>query len=246
MWQLDTIATFFLSVVGLAFAMCDFLEMWFSLDKKNGSGIDPDYDEELLKCITEMLKTENSNQTILIKDYDVCQSEIVRRDNSTLLIGSIFTTASLLLLANTISQKFQNSMFVYAFASILLYLLWLLLVHKKSKQLDDITYTRIHTIERALANEKSGYQFGHHSYIWRKTHTQGKTKRWLRKRRVFWSVILMLISSAWMILSLSASWQFSTVLILCAVAVIVVFLNVCNYLRLPSKTPKEKLLTTGE
>jgi len=208
--QLDAIATYFLSIAGLAVASWDILRMWSSLDEKGEQKNMPRIDYKLLECLKKLLKKDAANYNILLKDYDICQTETARRDNSTLLIGSIFTTASLLILANTISQTFPNSMFVYASASILLYLLWLLTAHRTSKRLDEITYTRIHTIEEALSDKESRYQFGLHSYIWRKTHTnEGKTYRWLRIRRMFWGIVLMLISFAWMLLSLIVLYPFS-------------------------------------
>jgi hypothetical protein len=212
--QLEAIATYFLSIAGLAVASWDILRMWSSLDEKSEQKNMPRIDDTLLTCLKNLLKEDNANYNTLLKDYEVCQAEIVRRDNSTLLVGSIFTTASLLILANTISQTFRNSMFVYAFASILLYLLWLLIAYETSKELDEITYMRIHTIEEALSNEKSEYQFGLHSYIWRKTHTEkGKTSGWLKIRRMFWGVVLMLISFAWMLLSLIVLGSLSYILV---------------------------------
>jgi hypothetical protein len=226
MWQLDAIATFFLSVAGLAFASLDIYKMWFSLDQKTESGDKLEYDPKLLKCVIDMLEKDANKYDIILKDYEVCQAEIARRDNSTLLIGSIFTTASLLILANTISHELRNSLFIYAFASIMLFLLWLLLVHRTGNKLDNITYKRTRTIEEALACWKSGYQFGLHSYIWRKTHKEGKTFLWLRRRRSFWSIILMLISFAWMFLAMAILGRFSVILIIDTILMIMVFLAV--------------------
>jgi hypothetical protein len=227
MISLSEILTYFLSIVGLAVASGDILRMWFSLDKKNDQKNTPE-DSELLGHLKEFLKNP-TNRDSVVKDYEICQAEVARRDSSTLLIGSIFTTASLLILANTISQTFSNSTFIYALASILLYLLWLLTVYRTSRYLDQITYTRIRIIEEAMSHEESGYKFGLHSDVWRKTHTEeGKTVPWLRLRRAFWSIILLLISFSWMLLSLVVLWPFSRGLILW-ISLSLIFLAVWSY-----------------
>jgi hypothetical protein len=223
----DAQITYFLAIGGLTVAFWDIVRMWFSLDSKQEKGNTPEIDVELLKGLRAYLTT-NSRDTVL-KDYESCQAEVGRRDNSTLLIGSIFTTASLLIIANTISQTNEGWTFTYAFASIMLFLLWLLIVHRTSNEEDRITYKRIHTIERALTTENSEYHFGLHQQVWRETHTsEGRTLRWLKIRRTFWDDILMLISLSWLLLSLASLWVQTSICVV-ELSMSLVFLSIWSY-----------------
>lgn len=61
-----------------------------------------------------------------------------------------------------------------AVASIGLYVLWLFILHYTSKKLDEITYSRIKAIKKALS-ERIGYEFGIHRYIDKET----KSSLWI-------------------------------------------------------------------
>lgn len=157
---------------------------------------------------------------VVLKDYEISNVTVHRRDNIDLLVGSILVTASLLVLANTgTSEKLAHSMWVYALASIGLSSFWLIIMHYRSKMLNDISFYRIKAIEEAIkqppekatgkATDKSmtkfSYEFGIHSYNIDKTRSCDNKKPiwWLRLRRTFWGIVLFLLSLAWMLLSLT-------------------------------------------
>jgi len=199
MSALDGIATLALSLIGIGLALWDFF--------RANPSCSEDYDAYLVGKMVESLK-KDKNKNILegvLKDYEVCQAENQRRDNITLLIGSIFVTGSLLVMANTILSQGQNPISVHAFVSIGIFSLWLFIIHDSSNRLDEITYHRIHSIERALTGYL-GYGFGIHSQILDEVSPRTENGRhsvwWLRNRRKFWSIVLLLLSLAWMFLSL--------------------------------------------
>jgi hypothetical protein len=188
-----------LSIIGLFLGLLYILRVWSGEPQK-----EKDYDEDLAEKISQLKMTNQLLETIL-KDYENSNTENQKRDNITLLIGSILVTASLLVLASTVSEKLVRPIGFYALISIGLYSLWLFILHTTSKELDRITYYRIKAIEKGLSRH-FGYQFGIHSYISEKTQKKlndnTKTYLWLRRRRIFWGIIWLLLSFSWMLLSL--------------------------------------------
>lgn len=175
------------------------------------SVVDKGYDEKLKQDILNWIRNtgENSNNEkmkILLKDYETANAEIGRRDNITLLVGTILITASLLILGNiatTNSANHTDSIAVYALVSIGLFTIWLFVLHETNNRIDAHSYKRIKAIEEALTNYL-GYDFGIHSYIYKKTRAEGENDKpiwWLKVRRVFWGIILFLLSLTWMLLS---------------------------------------------
>jgi hypothetical protein len=168
-----------------------------------------DVDENLARVLSEQFSGIHSKDndrrhliSALVKDYDTSGEEISRRNNITLIVGTIMVTSSFLIFANTLVAKAPTRFTpVHSFASVGLYVTWLLALHETAKELDRITYKRIHTIEQVLSRNV-GYDFGVHTYILQETRNpDGKTFKWLRLRRSFWGIVLLLLSLAWLILS---------------------------------------------
>jgi len=195
--------TFFISLVGL------FLSLFFIL-RELFPCVPPPYDEELKKNLSEWLnKDENGEKLkLVLADYETSNEEVRRRDNVHLIIGTILITASFLILGN-VALRLVSPLWVFSFTSIGSFSIWLFLLHNTGKKINKITYDRIKTIEAVLSDhfkekseecKKVTYEFGIHSYIVRKTHEQRDL--WLRGRRSFWGFILLLLSLAWMFLSI--------------------------------------------
>jgi len=198
----DRVATFVFSSIGTYLAV-RYILIKMSLQEKRVS------DDKLRDAIVNSLNANEKRLDGVITDYEACQSENVRRDNNNLLVGSIFTSASLLILANALSDGANGHVSVYALVSIGVFSLWFYTVFRTSEKLDELNYDRIHAIEDALTKHL-GYEFGIHDYILRKTNQEitrnskkyYKPEPWLTRRRIFWSIVLLLISFAWMLLSL--------------------------------------------
>lgn len=191
--------TFTVSIIGIVFAIIYIgLMSYFSCKQSSVEEKSKKEGQELYlleKGCSEPLKStslslEGKDKLIIIlKDYEISNREIERRENITLLIGSILITASILLLINAI----PNVKWVFAAASIFTFTLWLFLIHLMTKKLDDLSYSRVRTMEEALA-KMAGYEFGIHRYLLRKTN---KTT-WIKMRRCFWGFLLILLSIAWL------------------------------------------------
>lgn len=209
LWISD-VFNFAISVFGIAISAIYICHQVFRSAKQ------PNCDEKLEKALTELLKedekekTPNTRLNIIIEDYKASNSEIGRRDNITLLVGTILVTSSLLILGTTAKERPQNSMGIWASVSIGLFLIFLFVLHDTGKRLNGLTYDRVEAIEQALTNHfnpKSGkeqhesYNFGIHSYLHRKTREQREW--WLRLRRTFWADVLMILSIGWLLLSIT-------------------------------------------
>jgi hypothetical protein len=148
-----------------------------------------DYDTELKKELDEWLDGDKTKPPdcqkveVLLKDYETATSEIARRDNVALIVGTILVTSSLLIFA---TYAGTNPISIYAFASIGLFSVWIWLLHYTGSKLDDLSYDRIKAIEEAL-KDRLGYKFGIFSYIFSRTYPKNKCKPvlWLRFRRIF-------------------------------------------------------------
>jgi hypothetical protein len=147
---------------------------------------------------------------VVLEDYKTSNEEVRRRDNVTLIVGTILITSSFLILGN-VALKPDQPKSIYALASIGLFSIWLFALHETGKRLNKITYDRLKAIEKALMmyfdrpiylseDAKPSYRFGIHSLVCEKT-AQAQTDWWLRARRMFWAFVLLLLSLSWMILS---------------------------------------------
>jgi hypothetical protein len=215
---ISNVFTFAISVFGIAVSAIYICHQLFRSAKQ------PNYDEELEKALTELLKEDEKEKTpntrlgIIIEDYKASNSEIGRRDTITLLVGTILVTSSLVILGTTAKEilgtiaeeTLQNFMGIWASVSIGLFLIFLFALHDTGKRLNGLTFDRIKAIEQALTNhfnpnsgkeQHEGYEFGIHSYLHRKTKEQREW--WLRLRRTFWADVLMLLSIGWLLLSIT-------------------------------------------
>jgi len=209
-------ATFCISIAGLFLAIVYLFKISYLSDNKIDERIKDDITDWIKGKGTKKNSGENgegisdSKLNLVLKDYEIANQELQRRDNITLLIGSILVASSFFILANTSISKGPYPMSGYAFASVGLYLIWLWTTHYTSKRLDETAYRRIRAIEEALSKkeeEKSifGYQFGIHTYTILNTRSKNdkeKPAQWLQKgRRNIWGYILILLTLSWMILS---------------------------------------------
>jgi hypothetical protein len=201
---------FFISLFGIGISLCLILRALFSCKKE-------EYDVKLKNRLKEWLNdqiNDKDKMNIIFEDYRISNEELGRRDNIVLLGGTILISASLLIVAES-SKIDTDTLSKYAFASIGLFLIWLLFLHETAKKLDDITYNKIKAIERTIneiidikASKKNDSEkdkderkcnpfplFGIHTYTHENTNKQ--TSLWLRFRRTFWYVVLLVLSLAW-------------------------------------------------
>jgi hypothetical protein len=192
--------TFLLSIFGIALSLYYILKQWFS-----PIGLS---DKELEKKLSDWLKdwwnTKELNKAekldVILGDYTATLTEIAGRDNVTLLTGTILVTSSLIILGNAALAKPDFPIYVCAFASIGLFSTWLVFLHETAKKLNTLSYIRTRAIEQAIT-QNLNYPFGIHSYIYEVT---GKMiAPWLRmRRRIFWYCVLLLLSFAWVLLTI--------------------------------------------
>jgi len=151
--------------------------------------------EKLVEEIINTLRacTPYTTESVL-KDYEITNREIERRENITLVIGTILITSSFIILGNTATSSAPK--FPYALASISLFVLWLTILYFTTKMLDDEGYYRVRAMEEAFTKYYN-YEFGIHRYSYALTQHVG----WIRIRRGFWGFILILLSIAWVLLS---------------------------------------------
>lgn len=200
--SIGSIITAIALLLGFGISTVFILYEWvFRVTPSNDKGFDEDLKEDLDKWLSENDEKMNCCDKLnsILKDYDISCSELRRRDNIVLVIGTIIITASLLIFGNAVNASQSNLFPIYAFASIVLYSIWLICIHWTSNKLDDIQYRRIKAMEKSLTRHLS-YDFGMYSYIRSKISDKDY---WLRLRRSFWDVILLLLSFAWLLMSLS-------------------------------------------
>lgn len=191
---LDRMATFWLSIGGICVGVifC-WLRSWFVEDETELSELTQDM------LISLSMKDHKNALDAVLKDYETTNKEIDRRENITLIVGTILITGSLIILGNTATAN-PVTRFPYAFSSILLYVLWLLASHLTTTKLDYMTFTRARAIETAL-KEHFGYDFGVHKYVMDKTNNKDETAPWVEIRRNFWGIILIALSISWLVIS---------------------------------------------
>ena len=189
--------TFVISMVGLTLGIYYVLHCYFSSDSS-----EPD-----MQLKDKMINSFKSNQHYTLesalKDYEITNYEIRQRGQVILLIGSIVVASSFIILGNSTSITGSTRLtYVYAFSSIFLFLLWLLLLHETNKILNRVSFTYAKTIETALSNYLS-FDFGIHKYTDDNTKASDKKHPvwWLRLRRCFWGFVLSTLSIAWLLLS---------------------------------------------
>lgn len=190
-WQIALL----ISMIGIGLS-CSYIYRIKVLFSFSGQGCNNELKDKLSQAIY------NGNIDGVLKDYEISNKEIQRRDNITLIIGSILITISLLILAYTSVSENSTPRSIYAGSSIGLYSIWLFVLHYTSKKLDTLSYERIKVIEEVLSKHL-GYGFGIHSYISKKTSGE----LWLFLRRIFWGFVLLLLSFGWMLFSVSERYD---------------------------------------
>jgi len=189
--------TYWISIVGICFAVISFF-----IEPSEGE----EYNCDFGKKIKYIIKDRKGLNAVL-KDYEITNKEIERRENINLVVGTILITGSILVLGNTATNH-SPKLLPYSTTSIFLFISWLYLLHVTTKKLDSVSYSRVRAIEEVLT-EYFKYDFGIHSYLRSKTRKKKKENEepvfWLRLRRGFWGFILILLSFSWLYLSLGAS-----------------------------------------
>ncbi len=188
------------SVFGIVVSLIYMIKVFSSCVKPQ------DYDTNLKQSLDGWLKegrpeNENDRISLLIKDYEISSTELGRRDNILLVVGTILITSSFLIFGSA-TKVSGFALSVYAFASIGLFTIWLLVLFWTDTKLDKISYDRLKAIEESLRGYVH-YDFGVYSHIFRKTISSGKNRPdlWLLLRRSFWSIILFYLSLAWLFTS---------------------------------------------
>jgi len=192
--------TFSISIAGIIFSI-----IYFLIHAFQRFHTDKDIESEQ-KTIFDWIKKDDSNGKrlkVVLADYETSNEEVRRRDNVTLLVGTILITSSFLILGN-VALKPDQPRSIYALASIGLFSIWLFVLHETGKSINKITYDHLKAIEKALTryfneNAQPDYRFGIHSLVCEKTGDQ--IVWWLRMRRMFWAFVLLLLSLSWMLLS---------------------------------------------
>lgn len=187
--------TFFFALFGIVVSLIYIFVQWSEPHPMN--------DNDLENRLTETLGLSYPGDPVrefIVEDYRVANEEVARRDSSTLLTGTILITASFLLLAARFSPFMEGIQAIAALSYVGLYIAWLYFLNETSKRLHEISFRRSRAIESAV-RRSFGLDFGIHNY--NTEETQGQGVWWLRmRRRIFWYVILLLLSFAWMLLSL--------------------------------------------
>lgn len=198
------IVTLMISVVGLLIgvAYLHLVEKWHE---------EKDEASDFKRRARDALLTHQIHIDAFLKDYEITNREVERRENIGLIIGSILITSSFIILGNTTLSAGQLPKFPYAATSVSLFAIWLFVLHGTTVKLDKIAYTRLRNLE-VILSEYLGYDFGIHSHLrltTRKKKTQEKAKDdkiesewWLDCRRSFWGLVLILLSVAWFLVSI--------------------------------------------
>jgi len=85
--------TFSISIIGV---LAGFF-FWF-IEQSEGKELNSDY-------ISKVKETAKERLDVVLKDYEITNKEVERRENITLLIGSILITGSILVLGNTAAEN---------------------------------------------------------------------------------------------------------------------------------------------
>jgi hypothetical protein len=194
--------TFIISLIGILLSK---VYMLYQATRHFNTEHEIDTEQENIR---NWLKRTNDNNRIkvILADYKVANDQVSRRDNVTLIIGTILITSSFLIFGNIAPNPVYSQLPIFSLASIGLFIIWLFVLHETGKKANNVTYTHIKAIEKGLtryyqeSDEDSPlYEFGIHRLICEKTNDQSTP--WLRIRRTFWGFVLFLLCLSWMLLS---------------------------------------------
>lgn len=196
---ISDLVTFIVSIVGIGLSISYIMFQAFRpFHTRDDISKEQEKIEKWLKNDTE------KRLNLMLNDYEIANNEVGRRDNVTLLVGSILITSSFLILGNTALKPDQPT-FIFSIASIGLFSIWLFVLHETGKKTNSLTYNHMKAIEGAIRSssqdekDKIGYDFGNNLTICDKTNDQSVW--WLRVRRMFWAIVLLLLSLSWLLLS---------------------------------------------
>lgn len=124
---------------------------------------------------------------LLLKEYEILNGEIERRERSMIMMGSIFLPTSFLLLGQAAmipksESVFWDARFLLALVSVTLYSIWLFAVQYTSWWLHEITYARLHWLEENIGFEA-------HKFLKKRIEKEGK-RRINYLRRLHWAYFL--------------------------------------------------------
>lgn len=183
--------TFFVSIAGICFGI-----YYFALIHEMLSAFEKIF-EKTLKKLNKIKTLKNNQLEIILKDYEITNKEIERRENITLIVGSIMLTSSFIILGRSISESEVNTRWLAALASLSLYIIWLYGLHYTSRAIDNMTYPRIRAIEKRLDQEVGNYGFGVHSFLFNELYKKEKIEKKFKFRKIFWGITLFILSLAW-------------------------------------------------
>lgn len=191
------------SLIGIIIALFYIRKRWLSPNPEKNAQLE----EEIARWLRDPWESLPLNRKekldILLADYEAASAEVGRRDNITLLTGTVLVTSSLIILGNTALSK-PAKLGIYGLASIGLFSIWLFTLSETSNKLNELCFERISAMEAAII-QNCEYKFGIHSFIRKRTNNIGVP--WLKyRRRIFWYVVLLLLSVSWMLLSVRVSF----------------------------------------
>jgi len=139
-------------------------------------------------------------------EYEQLSNGIRSRDNMTIVAGTILITASVILLASCIDLASRELIGFWTktmmiFASLAIYVIWLICLNLTSNKLNNISYARLRKMEQCASDPctHESIDMELHRYISKQTHD----KLWYKiLRRTVWVLFLwvLVITSAFAIL----------------------------------------------
>jgi len=197
-WQ-----AFVVSLSGVILATILIIRQWCGRPGQPDENLARTLEEWFISSSAWIPRSEGLVPNFILEDYRSSNDEVGRRDNITLLTGTIIVTSSIIILGNAAISQHVYPLWIFALASIGLYSVWIVFLYETSKKCNEIVYGRIRAIEKVLTHH-TGWPFGVQDYINERTH--GQRSIWLHcVRRIFWYVVLMLLSLAWLLLSVKIS-----------------------------------------
>jgi len=146
----------------------------------------PDYEKhaELPEKEHEVCKEQQWERNRLA--YETLNADIRDRGEGTILSGTIFVTASILILVQSVSSGLVGGYwmrFAVAIGAIVIYAAWLFGIQYTTQRIDKLTYARLHRLEEAMRIEA-------HNYV-RKHWMNGLPSQ---VRYYVWGIILLLLT----------------------------------------------------
>ena len=151
----------------------------------------------------------STKDDILGREYNILERSVGRRENSLLLSGSIFVTASALLLSQFSTSRVIWERLALVFGSWGLYSIWLFLFQLTAVRLTDATFSRLKGIEEKL-------DFQVHRYL--------STKRDPARRWIWLWLLDALVVAGYLLLNLDVGFLRLTLSLQVVIVVLYSFL----------------------